>query len=115
MGHTLSEGQQQQRRQSGDDGGKQKHTTPAKAIDAQADKDAGESSGRHSEEVDEVEVGGITAQVSGETVLDSCSNEAEGQMETVKAPDTTLHICYTMEIFLGGDVKVHFVNSAGQV
>lgn len=101
MRHTLSEGQQQQRRQSSDDGGKQKHTTPTKAIDAQADKDAGERSGQHSEEVAEVEVGGITAQVSGETVLDSCSNEAGGQIETVRASDTTLHICYAMEIFGG--------------
>lgn len=49
-------------------------------IDGEADKDAGECSGHHSEKVAEVEVGGITVQVSGETVLDSCSNEAAGEM-----------------------------------
>lgn len=80
MWHTLSERQQQQRWQSSDDGRQQQHTTPTKAIDGQADEDAGESSGHHSEEVGEVEVGGVTVQVPGETVLDSCSNEAVREM-----------------------------------
>lgn len=81
---TLSESQQQQRWQSSDDGREQKHTTPTKAIDRQADKDAGQCSGYHSEEVAEVEVGRITVQVSGETVLDSCSNKPGGKMKSKK-------------------------------
>lgn len=42
------------------------------------DEDAGQGSSYHSEKVAEVEVGGITVQVSGETVLDACSNKPGG-------------------------------------
>lgn len=80
MQRTLSEGQQQQRRESSDDGREQKHATPSKVIDRQADEDAGQCSGDHSDKVAEVEVGGITVQVSGETVLDARSNEPGGEM-----------------------------------
>lgn len=45
-------------------------------IDGHADEDAGQHSCYHSEEVGEVEVGGVKVQVSGETVLDACSDEA---------------------------------------
>lgn len=44
-------------------------------IDSQTDEDAGQRSSYHPEEVAEVEVGGVAVQVSGETVLDACSNE----------------------------------------
>lgn len=47
-------------------------------IDSQADEDARQCSSYHSEKVAKVEVGGITMQVSGETVLDACSNEPGG-------------------------------------
>lgn len=47
-------------------------------IDRQAEEDAGQCSSYHSEKVAEVEIGGITVQVSGETVLNPCSNEPGG-------------------------------------
>lgn len=78
MLHTRCEGQQQQRRQAGDDGGEEKHPTPAKVVDGQTQEDAGQRSGYHLEEVAEVETGGETVQVSGEAVLDARSNEPAG-------------------------------------
>lgn len=86
MWHTLSEGQQQQWRQSGDDGREQKHAAPTKAIDRQADEDAGKSPHDHSDKVAEVEVDRITVKVSGEAVLDSRSNEAGGEMSYIVRP-----------------------------
>lgn len=77
---TLREGQQQQRRQSSDDGREQKHTAPTKVVDRQADEDARQGAGYHAEEIAKVEVWGITVKVSGETVLDACSNEPEGEI-----------------------------------
>lgn len=86
MWHTLSEGQQQQWWQSGDDGREQKHAAPTKVIDRQADEDAGKSPHDHSDKVAEGEVDGITVKVSGEAVLDSCSNEAGGEMSYIVRP-----------------------------
>ena len=76
---TLSEGQQQQGRQPSDYSGQQENPTTTKAIDGQTDEDAGQRSGDDSEKVAEVEVGGVTVQVSGETVLDACSNKPGGE------------------------------------
>lgn len=44
-------------------------------VDRQTDEDAAQHPSYHSEKVAKVEVGGKTVQVSGETVLDACSNE----------------------------------------
>lgn len=99
---TLSEGQQQQRWQSGDDGGEQKHATPTKAIDGLADKDAGQCSGQHSKKVAKVEVGGVTSQVSGETVLNSGSNKPRGEVRESKLWTSMKHTAsqfwYEMDI-----------------
>lgn len=48
-------------------------------VDRQTDEDAAQCPGYHSEKIAEVEVGGKTVQVSGETVLDARSNEPGGE------------------------------------
>lgn len=85
----LCEGEQQQRGQPSDDGGQQQHSTPSKVVDRHADEDTSQGSCYHTQEVREVEVVGVNVQVSGETVLDACSNkQSEAENETV-LPDNT--------------------------
>lgn len=68
-------------------------------IDRQADEDAGKSSGYHSEEVAEVKVGGITVQVSGETVLNACTNEPGGETKEFEHAhlSNTLHLTFILK------------------
>lgn len=57
-------------------------------IDSDAEEDGGQSSGDDSDEVAEVEVGGVTVQIPGETVLNTGPDEPG--RETQNKVDGTL-------------------------